>query len=57
MNTATKERRSAKAKLLLNRLKEPATKGLLIFFSETKKLLTRSKNEQEKQPVAVLRYL
>jgi hypothetical protein len=57
MNTATKERRLAKAKLLLNRLKEPATKGQLIFFSETKKLLTRLKNEQEKQPVAVLRYL
>ncbi len=57
MNTATKERRSAKAKLLLNRLKDPATKGQLIFLSETKKPLTRSKNEQEKQPVAVLRYL
>ena len=32
MNAATKERRLAKAKLLLNRLKAPAANGQLIFF-------------------------
>jgi hypothetical protein len=36
MNEATKERRLAKAKLLLNRLKKPATNGQLIFFSDEK---------------------
>jgi hypothetical protein len=36
MNEATKERRLAKAKLLLNRLKKPATNGQLIFFSDKK---------------------
>jgi hypothetical protein len=34
MNTATKDRRLAKAKLLLNRMKEPAAKGQLVFFSD-----------------------
>jgi hypothetical protein len=32
MNTATKERRLAKTKLLLNRLKGPAANSQLIFF-------------------------
>jgi hypothetical protein len=36
MNAATKERRLAKAKLLLNRLKVPAANGQLIFFSDKK---------------------
>jgi hypothetical protein len=36
MNEATKERRLAKAKLLLNRLKKQATNGQLIFFSDEK---------------------
>jgi hypothetical protein len=34
MNEASKERGLAKAKLLLNRLKKPATNGQLIFFSD-----------------------
>jgi hypothetical protein len=32
MNATNKERRLAKAKLLLNRLKVPAANGQLIFF-------------------------
>jgi hypothetical protein len=36
MNEATKERRLAKAKLMLNKLKKPVTNGQLIFFSDEK---------------------
>ncbi len=36
MNAATKERRLAKAKILLNRLKAPAANNQLIFFSDEK---------------------
>ncbi len=39
MNAATHERRLAKAKILLNRLKAPAANNQLIFFSDEKKLL------------------
>jgi hypothetical protein len=34
MNVATKEKRMAKAKMLLNRLKVPAANGQLFFSSE-----------------------
>jgi hypothetical protein len=43
MKEATKERRLAKAKLLLNRLKKPATNGQLIFFSDEKNFLQDQK--------------
>jgi hypothetical protein len=36
MNATTKEKRLAKAKLLLNRLKAPSANGQLIFFSDEK---------------------
>jgi hypothetical protein len=36
MNKATKERRLAKAKLMLNKLKKPVANGQLIFFSDEK---------------------
>jgi hypothetical protein len=34
MNAATKERRLAKAKVLLNRLKAPVANSQLIFYSD-----------------------
>ncbi len=43
MNKATKERRLAKAKLLLNRLKKPVTNGQFIFFSDKKNFLQDQK--------------
>ncbi len=47
MNEATKERRMAKAKLLLNRLKKQGTNGQLIFFSG-KKNFCRTKRLTER---------
>jgi hypothetical protein len=47
MNAATKERRLAKAKLLLNRLKAPGANGQLIFFSDEKNF-SGSESEREK---------
>jgi hypothetical protein len=43
MNQVTKERQLEKAKLTLNKLKNPAANGQLIFFSDEKKTSPRTK--------------
>jgi hypothetical protein len=43
LNAATRERKLAKAKLWLHRLKAPAVNGQLIFFSDKKTSLKNRK--------------
>jgi hypothetical protein len=49
MSQATKERRLEKAKLLLNKLKNPAANGQLIFFSDEKKFSQDQKVNKKKK--------
>ncbi len=57
MNVATKERRLAKAMLLLNRLKVSAVNGQLIFFSDEKNFSQEQKINIFKEQVAMLGHL
>jgi hypothetical protein len=56
MNVATKERRMAMTKLLLNRLKVSAVNGQLIFFSDEKNL-SQDQKINIKNQVAMLGHL